>query len=111
MSVSRLGDVINKWRIEDLSLEPVHASMGPDLVDWLRLPVTYCWSPALVPKPQDWGYNIGKEAISSAHFHSPNMHEIFVDSSCETNLHTHLPKTLRGFCAQALSLCTLDSAV
>jgi hypothetical protein len=107
--LSRLGDVINKWRIEDLGLEPVIASMGPDLVDWLRLPVTYCWSPALVPKPQDWGSNIGKDAIRCAPFHRPNIHEISVGFSCETSLHTHLPKILRGFCARALSLCTLDS--
>ncbi|USP74649.1 glycosyltransferase family 1 protein [Curvularia clavata] len=58
MTWQGLGDVINLWRVEDLGLEPVHPSMGPDLVDWLRLPVTYCWSPALVPKPQDWGSNI-----------------------------------------------------
>ncbi|XP_014556216.1 glycosyltransferase family 1 protein [Bipolaris victoriae FI3] len=58
MTWQGLGDVINLWRVKDLELEPVHPSMGPDLVDWLRLPVTYCWSPALVPKPHDWGSNI-----------------------------------------------------
>lgn len=27
---------------------------GPSLADMLKVPVTYCWSPALVPKPADW---------------------------------------------------------
>ncbi|EUC43587.1 glycosyltransferase family 1 protein [Bipolaris oryzae ATCC 44560] len=58
MTWQGLGDVINLWRTKDLGLDPVHPTMGPDLVDWLKLPVTYCWSPALVPKPQDWGPNI-----------------------------------------------------
>lgn len=58
----RLGDVINRWRVEDLHLESVPATMGPDLIDSLKVPFTYCWSPALVPKPQDWGSNIGIQA-------------------------------------------------
>ncbi|CAI6321577.1 unnamed protein product [Periconia digitata] len=58
MTWQGLGDVINRWRVKDLQLEPIHTSMGPDLVDFLKVPVTYCWSPALVPKPQDWGSNI-----------------------------------------------------
>ncbi|PVI03303.1 glycosyltransferase family 1 protein [Periconia macrospinosa] len=52
------GDVINKWRVEDLQMDPVHTSMGPDLIETLKIPFTYCWSPALVPKPNDWGSNI-----------------------------------------------------
>ncbi|OCL10385.1 glycosyltransferase family 1 protein [Glonium stellatum] len=48
-----LGDVINKWRkIHDL--EPVPATEGPNLAETLKVPFTYCWSPALVPKPADW---------------------------------------------------------
>ncbi|KAF9730998.1 hypothetical protein PMIN03_007952 [Paraphaeosphaeria minitans] len=58
MTWQGLGDVINGWRVKDLHLEPVHTSMGPDLIESLKLPFTYCWSPALVPKPQDWGSNI-----------------------------------------------------
>lgn len=27
---------------------------GPSLAETLKIPVTYCWSPALVPKPADW---------------------------------------------------------
>jgi sterol 3beta-glucosyltransferase len=59
MMLYRLGDVINDWRVKNLQLEPVHASMGPDLIDTMKVPFTYCWSPKLVPKPQDWGANIG----------------------------------------------------
>ncbi len=33
---------------------------GPLLAERLRIPFTYCWSPALVAKPVDWGPHIGK---------------------------------------------------
>ncbi|KAL6406718.1 hypothetical protein AUP68_09521 [Ilyonectria robusta] len=52
-----LGDIINEWR-EDIDLEPVAFSEGPRLAETLRVPFTYCWSPALVPKPADWGSHI-----------------------------------------------------
>ncbi|KAJ6551478.1 hypothetical protein B0H19DRAFT_1264120 [Mycena capillaripes] len=52
-----LGDLINKWRYS-LDLEPVPLSEGPALLDTLQIPFTYCWSPALVPKPADWGSHI-----------------------------------------------------
>ncbi|KAH8879710.1 sterol glucosyltransferase [Thozetella sp. PMI_491] len=52
-----LGDVINEWRNE-LDLEQIAFSDGPSLAEILRVPFTYCWSPALVPKPQDWGPHI-----------------------------------------------------
>ncbi|KAF2629175.1 glycosyltransferase family 1 protein [Macroventuria anomochaeta] len=49
-----LGDVINKFRRDTLDLEPVPTSVGPVLAEALEFPFTYCWSPALVPKPADW---------------------------------------------------------
>ncbi|KAJ7678184.1 hypothetical protein DFH06DRAFT_567895 [Mycena polygramma] len=52
-----LSDLINKWR-RSLDLEAVPLSEGPDLVDTLKIPFTYCWSPALVPKPADWASHI-----------------------------------------------------
>ncbi|KAF2182922.1 glycosyltransferase family 1 protein [Zopfia rhizophila CBS 207.26] len=58
MTWQGLGDVINGWRVKDLKLDPVPASMGPDIVSTLEIPYTYCWSPTLVAKPQDWGSNI-----------------------------------------------------
>ena len=32
---------------------------APMLVQTLKIPFTYCWSPALVPKPIDWAPHIG----------------------------------------------------
>lgn len=54
----RLGDIINAWR-GTIDLEPIPFSEGPCLTETLGVPVTYCWSPALVPKPADWPENIG----------------------------------------------------
>ncbi|KAH6889706.1 hypothetical protein B0T10DRAFT_39116 [Thelonectria olida] len=48
-----LGDVINDWR-KSINLEPVPMSEGPLLAETLKIPFTYCWSPALVGKPKDW---------------------------------------------------------
>ncbi|KAH7123152.1 hypothetical protein EDB81DRAFT_913302 [Dactylonectria macrodidyma] len=52
-----LGDIINLFR-ESIDLEPVAFSEGPRLAETLKIPFTYCWSPALVPKPADWGSHI-----------------------------------------------------
>ncbi|KAJ8110672.1 hypothetical protein OPT61_g6541 [Boeremia exigua] len=52
-----LGDVINKFRAT-LDLEPVPSTVGPVLAEMLEVPFTYCWSPALVPKPADWPSHI-----------------------------------------------------
>ncbi|SPN96558.1 related to sterol glucosyltransferase [Cephalotrichum gorgonifer] len=57
MTWQGLGDVINEWRVS-IDLEPVPTTEGPKLLETLRVPVTYCWSPALVPKPTDWPSNI-----------------------------------------------------
>ncbi|RMZ89344.1 hypothetical protein DV736_g3422, partial [Chaetothyriales sp. CBS 134916] len=50
-----LGDVINRFRERSLGLEPVSVMWAPGIVNRLRIPWTYCWSPALIPKPLDWG--------------------------------------------------------
>ncbi|KAK8224342.1 hypothetical protein HDK77DRAFT_504114 [Phyllosticta capitalensis] len=52
-----LGDVINKWRVS-IDLEPVPVTEGHNLNKTLQIPFTYCWSPALVPKPADWQSHI-----------------------------------------------------
>ncbi|OHX00426.1 UDP-glucosyltransferase [Colletotrichum incanum] len=57
-NIQRLGDVINSWRRRDLALAPIPASMGPGITTFLKIPHTYCWSPAVVPKPADWGPEI-----------------------------------------------------
>ncbi|KAF5664929.1 UDP-glucose,sterol transferase [Fusarium circinatum] len=48
-----LGDIINKWR-KSIDLEEVAMFDAPMLTKTLKIPFTYCWSPALVPKPADW---------------------------------------------------------
>ncbi|KAH7399751.1 hypothetical protein BKA64DRAFT_575344 [Cadophora sp. MPI-SDFR-AT-0126] len=57
MTWQGLGDVINKWR-KSIDLEPIPETEGPLLVETLKIPFTYCWSPALVPKPLDWPSHI-----------------------------------------------------
>ncbi|KAI6831945.1 glycosyltransferase family 1 protein [Hortaea werneckii] len=52
-----MGDIINEWRRE-LGLEDVPLSEGARLAEGLKVPHTYCWSPALVPKPADWPHYI-----------------------------------------------------
>ncbi|KAG9566290.1 sterol glucosyltransferase, partial [Aureobasidium melanogenum] len=53
MTWQGLGDVINDWR-QSIELEPINLLDGPALLEMLKVPVTYCWSPSLVPKPRDW---------------------------------------------------------
>ena len=63
----RLGDLVNSWRQESLGLEPVPASEGPRLTETLRIPFTYCWSPALIPKPADWPPHVGTHIVRPNH--------------------------------------------
>lgn len=57
MTWQGLADVVNDWR-ETIDLEPVPTTEGPFLAYTQSIPTTYCWSAALVPKPQDWGQHI-----------------------------------------------------
>ncbi|KAF4543392.1 uncharacterized protein LTHEOB_91 [Lasiodiplodia theobromae] len=66
-----LGDIINKWR-HDLDLDPVPATEGPLLAETLKIPFTYCWSPALVPKPADWSHHID---VCGFFFRSPPAYQ------------------------------------
>lgn len=61
-----LGDIINKWRHD---LDPVPVTEGPLLAETLKIPFTYCWSPALVPKPADWSHHIGTSVCLPAATH------------------------------------------
>ncbi|KAK0618056.1 hypothetical protein B0T17DRAFT_495243 [Bombardia bombarda] len=58
MTWQGLGDVINRFRIKVLDLEPLSLIWAPGLLNRLRIPTTYCWSPALIPKPADWASEI-----------------------------------------------------
>ncbi|KAK3699130.1 hypothetical protein LTR37_016604 [Vermiconidia calcicola] len=53
-----LGDVINRFRSKSLGLEPISLVWAPGMLQRMQIPHTYCWSPALIPKPKDWGQNI-----------------------------------------------------
>ncbi|KAK0123702.1 hypothetical protein ONS95_008712 [Cadophora gregata] len=53
-----LGDLINRFRTKCLGLDPVSVIWAPGMLQRLKIPHTYCWSPALIPKPKDWGPHI-----------------------------------------------------
>lgn len=58
MTWQGLGDVINRFRTKVLDLDPLSLMWAPGVLTRLRIPYTYCWSPALIPKPNDWGSHI-----------------------------------------------------
>lgn len=53
-----LGDLINRFREKTLGLDPVATLWAPGMLDRLKVPFSYMWSPALIPKPHDWGDHI-----------------------------------------------------
>ncbi|KAF1923701.1 glycosyltransferase family 1 protein [Didymella exigua CBS 183.55] len=53
-----LGDIINRFRKESLSMDPISMIWAPAMLARMKVPFTYCWSPALIPKPSDWSHNI-----------------------------------------------------
>ncbi|KAK0122256.1 hypothetical protein ONS95_010507 [Cadophora gregata] len=58
MTWQGLGDVINHFRRKTLNLETLPPMVGANLAADLKIPFTYCWSPALIPKPFDWPSHI-----------------------------------------------------
>jgi hypothetical protein len=51
--------MLQRFRREVLGLpRQRHWWPGFLLAEHAEIPITYCWSPALVPKPLDWGPNI-----------------------------------------------------
>jgi len=78
-----LGDIINRFRVKLLGLEPVGLMWAPGMLDRLKVPHTYCWSPALIPKPQDWGNHIsisGSYLLKSSDYTpEPNL-KAFLDA-------------------------------
>ncbi|CAG8958393.1 hypothetical protein HYFRA_00011070 [Hymenoscyphus fraxineus] len=65
MTWQGLGDVINRFRERALGLDPISLIWAPGMLSRLKVPYTYCWSPALIPKPNDWGRHI---SISGFYF-------------------------------------------
>ncbi|KAM0752550.1 UDP-Glycosyltransferase/glycogen phosphorylase [Meredithblackwellia eburnea MCA 4105] len=53
-----LESVINKIREKRLSLPTLTIRSGPLILERLRIPTSFCWSPALIPKPKDWKKHI-----------------------------------------------------
>ncbi|KFZ01301.1 hypothetical protein V500_00816 [Pseudogymnoascus sp. VKM F-4518 (FW-2643)] len=53
-----LGDIVNRFRTKTLNLAPISLMWAPGMISRLKIPFTYCWSPALIPKPDDWGSHI-----------------------------------------------------
>ncbi|EJT74441.1 hypothetical protein GGTG_08281 [Gaeumannomyces tritici R3-111a-1] len=58
MTWQGLGDVINRFRASVLDLDPLSLIWAPGLLARLQIPTTYCWSPALIPKPNDWNHKV-----------------------------------------------------
>ncbi|KAF7551394.1 hypothetical protein G7046_g7738 [Stylonectria norvegica] len=58
MTWQGLGDVINRFRDKALDLPPLSMIWAPGMLSRLKIAWTYCWSPALIPKPNDWGRHI-----------------------------------------------------
>lgn len=58
MTWQGLGDLINKFRTKTLGLEEVSTLWAPGQIYRMKVPITYMWSPGLVPKPRDYGSNI-----------------------------------------------------
>ncbi|RDW73139.1 putative glucosyl glucuronosyl protein [Coleophoma cylindrospora] len=74
MTWQGLGDVINRFRERALGLDPISLIWAPGMLSRLRVPYTYCWSPALIPKPKDWAQHIsisGFYFLSLASSYSP----------------------------------------
>jgi UDP:flavonoid glycosyltransferase YjiC (YdhE family) len=65
LSWQGVGDIINRFRKKCLGLDPVSLIWAPGMLHRLKVPHTYCWSPALIPKPKDWGPHI---SISGFYF-------------------------------------------
>ncbi|CAF4150490.1 unnamed protein product [Adineta steineri] len=53
-----MRDIFNNFRKKTLGLSTLNTSQAINLLSDERVPHTYCWSPSLVPKPDDWGAHI-----------------------------------------------------
>ena len=50
MTWQGLGDLVNRFRVKTLGLEPVSTLWAPGQLFRLKVPYTYCWSPGLIRK-------------------------------------------------------------
>ncbi|KAG6011869.1 hypothetical protein E4U43_008065 [Claviceps pusilla] len=58
MTWQGLGDLINDFRVRTLALHPISTLWAPCANYRMHVPMTYLWSPGLVPKPEDWGEEV-----------------------------------------------------
>lgn len=74
------GDLINRFRTDILRLDPLNNVFAPTLMGNLAgagvVPHTYCWSPALIPKPKDWD----KQTICVSGFWFLDLNSGFIPS-------------------------------
>ncbi|RDW65951.1 hypothetical protein BP6252_09586 [Coleophoma cylindrospora] len=79
-----LGDIINRFRVKCLGLDPVSLIWAPGMLQRLKVPHTYCWSPALIAKPKDWGPHISISGFYSlglaSNYTPPPDLQAFLDS-------------------------------
>ncbi|KAF5022977.1 hypothetical protein F66182_4975 [Fusarium sp. NRRL 66182] len=93
MTWQGLGDVINRFREKALELPPLSLIWAPGLLSRLKISWTYCWSPALIPKPNDWGRH-----IDIAGFYFLNLASSFTpDPELEAFLRDGPPPVYIGF--------------
>jgi len=50
--------LINRFREQTPGIDSINPLYGYVLFQKLKVPFTYCWSEALIPKPADWGGHI-----------------------------------------------------
>ncbi len=53
-----MRDIVNNFRNEILGLPALHTRQATYMMIDEHVPYTYCWSPTLVPKPNDWAAHI-----------------------------------------------------
>ena len=100
-----LSDLVNRFRKQTLNLDPIDAASAPGMVTKLKIPYTYCWfvsmrlskastiglthavlrSPALIPKPSDWGRHISISGffflpLSSTYIPPPELADFLAGS-------------------------------
>ncbi|UJR14428.1 hypothetical protein I4U23_001425 [Adineta vaga] len=55
---SGMRDIINEFRNNTLGLPSLHTRQATHMIIDEKVPYTYCWSPSIVPKPNDWAAHI-----------------------------------------------------
>ena len=53
-----MKDIFNNLRVNEMGLEPCSPAWQLSQFNRMKVPYTYIYSPALLPKPADWGPQI-----------------------------------------------------